>query len=108
MTDIKIAVAALESDAKAWDRASTGLSSPANASAPLELNGSQDVMLYGADAGIDQTYNDARSAIEDLLEEAARYFTDLATTLRRVAAVYVAQEEEGTVGFRQQESEMGH
>lgn len=107
MTDIKVAIDALRYDAKIWDKAADDLAEPTSAVAPLELNGSPDVMLYGADIGIDTTYNNSRTAIEDLLGKASGYFRELSSTLQRVAAEYERQEAAGVGDFRARESELG-
>ncbi len=101
MTDIGVAIEALRSDAKIWERAAEDLAGPTAAIGPLGLNGSPDVMMYGADIGIDTTYNESRSAIEDLLAKAAQYFQELADTLVSVAANYEMQEAEGASDFRE-------
>lgn len=107
MSDIKVAIDALRHDAKAWDKAADGLADPTNAVAPLELNGSPDVMLYGADIGIDTTYNTARTAIEDMLGKASEYFRELSSTLEQVANQYEQQEAAGVSDFGERESGLG-
>ncbi|MQA64095.1 MAG: hypothetical protein GEU86_22165 [Actinophytocola sp.] len=104
MTDIGVAIEALRSDARIWEQAAEDLADPASAVGPLALNGSPDVMMYGADIGIDTTYNESRAAIEDLLGKAVGYFRELADTLVSVAANYEEGEAEGATGFRQRES----
>lgn len=108
MTDIKVAIEALRHDAKAWDTAADDLADPTNAVAPLELNGSPDVMLYGADIGIDTTYNNARTAIDELLGKASDYFRQLSSTLEKVADQYERQEEAGVSDFRDRENDLGN
>lgn len=107
MSDIKVAIDALRHDAKAWDQAADDLADPTNAVTPLELNGSPDVMLYGADIGIDTRYNNARTAIEDLLGKASEYFRELSSTLQQVATQYERQEAAGVSDFRERESGLG-
>lgn len=101
MTDIGVAIEALKSDARIWERAAGDLADPRRAIGSLGLNGSPDVMMYGADIGIDTTYNESRAAIENLLVHAGRYFQELADTLLSVAARYEKQEAEGTSDFRE-------
>lgn len=101
MTDIGVAIEALRSDAKIWERAAEELADPRAAIGPLGLTGSPDVMMYGADIGIDTTYNASKAAIEDLLFQAAGYFRELADTLVSVAADYERQEAEGMSDFRE-------
>lgn len=106
MTDIKVARAALEYDAKVWHMAAEGLADPTRAIGPLELNGSRDVMMYGAEIGIDATYNEARAAIEDLLGKAVGYFRELSGTLLEVAAEYEKQEAAGASEFHERGNDM--
>lgn len=107
MTDMKVAIDALRDDAKIWATTAEDLAQPTRALAPLELDGSPDVMLYGADIGIHTTYNDARTGIEDLLRKASGYFRELSSTLQRVAAEYERQEAAGVTDFRERGSKLG-
>jgi hypothetical protein len=106
MADIDIAIEALKHDAKAWDTATDDLIDPTSAVGPLSLSGSPDVMLYGADIGVDTTYNESRAAIEDLLGQATDYFRKLSGTLLKVAVVYEQQEAAGASEFRERGNEL--
>lgn len=107
MADIDVAIEALRSDAKLWKRVAEDLADPTQAIGELELNGSPDVMLYGADIGIDTTYNQSRAAIEDLLGQATAYFGEIARTLLEVAANYEKREAEEASGFQERGNALG-
>jgi hypothetical protein len=87
MVDMKMAVAALRSDADIWDGAAKDLDAPMRAIGSLGLTG-RDVSMYGVDKGIDTTYATAQSALEDMLKQAAQNFYNLAGALRHAADMY--------------------
>jgi hypothetical protein len=87
MVDIKTAVGALRSDAGIWDGAAQDVDGPRQAIGSLGLTG-QDVSMYGMDAGIDTTYAGAQSALQNMLQQAAENFHDLAESLRHAADMY--------------------
>lgn len=98
---LKVEIAALRTDAKAWDQAADDMSDPRNAVVPLTLNGANDVMGLGSRMGIDVTYETARSKAEELMGQAAGYFIELATALTDTAAYYEAQEQARASEFAQ-------
>jgi hypothetical protein len=92
----EVEVNALKSDAKAWSDASTALEAPKQAIAPLTLNGADDVMGLGERMGIDDSYEKARSGIENMLGQAMEYFNTMSSSLTAVATDY-EQMEQGNV-----------
>lgn len=99
MVDIRAAVDALRSDAKAWDGAAEDLDGPRQAIGALGLTGS-DVSMYGVDKGIDETYSGAQAALENMLRQAAENFHNLSGALLRAADMYDQGEAEHQEGFR--------
>jgi hypothetical protein len=87
MVDIKTAVGALRSDADIWDGAGKDVDAPQQAIGSLGLTG-HDVSMYGVDKGIDTTYAGAQSALQNMLQQAASNFHDLAGSLRHAADLY--------------------
>jgi methylmalonyl-CoA mutase cobalamin-binding subunit len=87
MVDIKSAVDALRSDAGVWDGAAQDVDGPRQAIGSLGLTG-HDVSMYGVDKGIDTIYAGARSALQNMLQQAAENFHELAGSLRHAADMY--------------------
>jgi hypothetical protein len=87
MVDIKSAVDALRSDAGVWDGAAQDVDAPRQAIGSLGLTG-HDVSMYGVDKGIDTTYVGAQSALQNMLQQAAENFHELAGSLRHAADMY--------------------
>jgi hypothetical protein len=94
MSDLSVALDAMLSDAGVWDRAGGDLDGPRNAAGSLGLSAA-DVSMYGSDAGIDTTYQDAQTTLENMLGQASQNFHKLATTLRNAATLYEQQEAVG-------------
>lgn len=97
----EVEIAALKSDAKAWDQAAKDLSGPIDAIRPLILNGADDVTGLGQRMGIDASYEKARGNVERLMNDAVRYFGDIADTLLAVAAEYERLEQAAVDRFGQ-------
>jgi hypothetical protein len=87
MVDLKTAVAALRSDADIWDAAAKDLEGPRQAIGSLGLSDS-DVSMWGVDQGIDRTYANSQSALQNMLQQAAQNFHALAAALRHAADLY--------------------
>jgi hypothetical protein len=98
----EVEIAALRSDAKAWDQAAQDLSGPIDSIRPLTLNGADDVTGLGQRMGIDASYEKARSRMEQLMGQAVEYFGIIADALLAVAAEYERMEAEGVSRFEQQ------
>jgi len=92
MSDIKVALEAMHSDAKVWAAAADGLDSPAGALGGLGLTG-EHLSVFAVDQGLDRTYNDARVALEDMLRQAAESFLDLSVSLSSAADTYQREDE---------------
>lgn len=107
MTDIKVAIAALRSDAKAWDEAADALDKPTGVVPGLTLNGGDDVTGLGERMGVHTTYHNVQIKMEQLLKEASEYFRELASTLLTVADDYEQRELHGTTEFKEKEGDLG-
>ena len=92
MTDISVALEAMRSDATAWATAADNLDSPRSTIGGLALTGA-DVSMWAVDRGLDRTYNDARTALEDMLAQATEAFRSLSESLHSAANTYEAEEE---------------
>jgi len=87
VVDIQAGVGALRSDAGIWDSAAQDVDGPRQAIGSLGLTG-HDVSMYGVDKGIDTTYASAQSALQNMLQQAAENFRNLAGSLRHAADMY--------------------
>lgn len=103
----KTEISALKDDAKVWDQASNDTDKPKGALAPLTLDGADDVMGLGDRMGIDDTYEQARTRMEELLGQAKEYFASLADSLVAVAGNYEAREAAAAGKFQQHQGEVG-
>jgi hypothetical protein len=92
MTDVDVALEALRSDAGVWHTAAGNLTGPMNALAGLTLTGA-DVSMWAVDRGLDRTYDQARTAVIDLLRQGAENFTNLGNALAAAADTYQREEE---------------
>ncbi|MEJ2859010.1 MULTISPECIES: type VII secretion target [unclassified Saccharothrix] len=92
MTDLSVALDAMRSDATAWETAADRLDAPSAAIGGLALTGA-DLSLWAVDRGLDRTYEEARTALDDMLGQAARAFRDLGAALRSAADTYEREEE---------------
>lgn len=88
MADLEVEKQALLSDAKVWHRASDDLDDPTKSLEPLTLDGARDVMGLGERLGIDSTYEQARTKMSELLDQASSYFDDLASALVDIGKEY--------------------
>ncbi|WP_309115773.1 type VII secretion target [Saccharothrix sp.] len=92
MTDLSVALEAMRSDANTWATAADRLDAPSAAITGLTLTGA-DLSRWAVDSGLDRTYEQARTALEDVVAQAGRAFHDLSTTLRAAADTYEREEE---------------
>lgn len=92
MSDIDVALEALRSDAKVWDGATDSLNGPIAAISGLTLTGA-DFSMWAVDRGLDRTYDEARSALDTQLRQAAENFRKIAETLAQAADTYQREEE---------------
>jgi hypothetical protein len=106
MTDVRVALEAMRSDATAWATAADNLDGPRATIGGLVLTGA-DVSLWAVDRGLDQTYNDARLALEDMLTQATQAFRSLSETLDAAANTYEAEEEANTHAMNSIHTERG-
>jgi hypothetical protein len=89
---LRVALEAMRSDATVWATASDNLDGPRSTIGGLVLT-SADVSFWAVDHGLDRTYNDARLALEDMLNQATQAFRSLSETLNAAANTYEAEEE---------------
>lgn len=89
---LEVEIAALKTDADAWDQAGTDLDGPTSAIADLTLDGANDVTGMGERMGIDATYETLRGNMESLMTQAKEYFGELADGLISIADYYEKQE----------------
>lgn len=92
MTDIDVALQALRSDAQLWSTAASELEAPKGAVGGLALGGAE-MSMYAVDLGLDQTYNNARARIIDLLGQGQQNFNNLSQALTAAADTYQREEE---------------
>lgn len=76
MTDLSVALEAMRSDANTWATAADRLDAPSAAITGLTLTGA-DLSRWAVDSGLDRTYEQARTALEDVVAQAGRAFHDL-------------------------------
>jgi hypothetical protein len=98
--ELKVAMRALADDADIWIEAADGLGPPVGSISGLELSGGDDVMKFGADIGLDRTYNETIVSVVDLLNQARAYFVELSDTLIYVKENYEREEHEIAEEFR--------
>jgi hypothetical protein len=98
MSDIEVALQAMRSDAQVWQTAAGSLDAPVGALGGLTLTGA-DVSMYGVDRGLDRTYENARTAVIDMLGQAKENFTNLANALSAAADTYQREEEQNLHTF---------
>lgn len=91
---ITVALEAMRSDATTWQNASGDLTAPQNAVSSLNIT-AEAFSKWAVDRGIDQTYEDARGALENMLEQAASYFAEISQDLRQAAEQYERDDEQG-------------
>jgi hypothetical protein len=91
---ITVALEAMRSDATTWENASEDLGAPQEAVTTLRIDPTA-FSMWAVERGIDQTYDDARSALERMLEEAADYFGQISSDLTQAAAQYERDDEQG-------------
>jgi len=102
----EVEINALKSDAKVWDDAATALEAPKQAIAPLTLNGADDVMGLGERMGIDDSYEKARSGIENMCGQAMEYFGTMSTSLIAVAGEYEQMDVQQASGYNSQQGDL--
>lgn len=91
---VNVALEALRSDAKTWEAAAQGLSEPLGALGSLDVE-LADVSIFAQWAGLDQSFNDATSAMEEVIKKAAEYFRKIGSDLNEAAKEYQADDEKG-------------
>lgn len=91
---VNVALEALRSDAKKWESAAQGLSGPLNAVGSLDVD-LADVSIFAQWAGLDQSFNDATSAMEEVIAKAAEYFRKIGSDLNEAAKEYQTDDEKG-------------
>lgn len=106
MSDLSVEIQALRDDAKVWDQAAGDIAAPRQAVSGLTVDGGHDVTGMGARMGVDQTYEQARSKIEELLGQGQEYLGVLADRLVAVANDYQAREQGSASGFAQLDGQM--
>lgn len=98
MSAIDVALEAMRTDARLWDRAADDAQSPRSA-----LNGAtltpEDVSMWAADAGLLQTYDQAIMRVQALLQQGADNFHAIAQALRASADTYQREDEAGRHTF---------
>ncbi len=84
---IDVALDALHSDAKAWRKAAKQLATAREELGTMTLK-PDDVPEKVFDTGLDQAYEQARTAMEKALQQAGDYFDELAGKLTTAADQY--------------------
>ncbi len=93
MSDLKVALDAMRADAGLWSTAADTVQGPRKAIGGLALTG-DDMSMWAVDRGLDRTYENARTVLEDLLRQAMTAFHGLGDGLRAAADTYERQETE--------------
>ena len=91
---IDVALEALRSDAKKWNTAAQDLSDPLGALDSLEVTVA-DVSIFAQWAGLDKSFNDATSAMTDVLQKASKYFGKIGSDLEEAAKEYETDDDKG-------------
>lgn len=91
---IGVALDALRSDANKWNAASQDLSNTISSLDSLKVTVA-DVSVFAQWADLDQSLNDATSAISDALQKASNYFAKISSDLNESATEYQADDEKG-------------
>lgn len=92
MTDVVVALEAMRADAKLWETASDNLKAPRSAIGGLVVTG-DEFSMWAEERGIDRTYEDARTALEDMLGQAMTAFASMGASLRAAADTYEREED---------------
>lgn len=96
---ISAALAALRSDATVWEHAADSLNAPRSAAGDLHLTPA-DVSVFAADQGLDHTYDDACTKLQQVLAQASENFLNIAHALRESADTYQREDEQGLHRFK--------
>ncbi|TDD51973.1 type VII secretion target [Saccharopolyspora elongata] len=96
---IGVALEAMRSDAKTWDTAAGDLDGPLSTIGTLQIDPGS-FSMWAVDRGVDKTYDEARSALEDMLKQAADYFREISSDLTEAAAQYERDDEQGKHGIQ--------
>ncbi|PKW14979.1 type VII secretion target [Saccharopolyspora spinosa] len=91
---VDVALEALRSDARVWEAAADSLNAPLHALGPLNITG-EEASIWAVDMGLDDAFNDARTALEDMIRQAAEYFREIGADLRSSADQYERDDEQG-------------
>lgn len=92
MTDLNVALDAMRADAAVWETATANIDGPRSAVNGLGLT-ARDLSMWAVDRGLDRTYEDARTALEDMLSQAMASFRSISESLRAAADTYEREEE---------------
>ncbi|WHT17787.1 hypothetical protein N8J89_32405 [Crossiella sp. CA-258035] len=92
MTDLSAAYEALRADAVRWDEAADALEQPRRALDGLHL-GPPELSKWAVKAGLDQTYLQARTTMDDMIGKAMETFRLISQTLWQAADTYEREEE---------------
>lgn len=91
---VNVALEALRSDAKTWETAAQGLSEPLGALGALDVE-LADVSIFAQWAGLDRSFNEATSALEEVIKKASEHFRKISSDLNEAASQYQADDEKG-------------
>lgn len=91
---VNVALEALRSDAKKWETAAQGLSEPLDALRALDVE-LADVSVFAQWAGLDASFNEATSALEEVLKKASEHFRKIGSDLDEAANEYKTDDEKG-------------
>lgn len=91
---INVALEAMRSDAKKWETAAHDLSEPLSALGSLHVEVA-DVSIFAQWAGLDVSFNEATSALEDVIKKASEYFAKVGSDLNQAAQEYQSDDEKG-------------
>lgn len=89
---IKVALDAMHADAELWREQAHAMESPKRALESLKLE-ADDVSYFSAKLGLDDTLEELRTAVGDLIGQGQQYFNEVASDLDAAAKQYQADDE---------------
>lgn len=92
MTDVSVALEAMRSDAAVWAAAADEVAAPYSVIGGLGLS-DVEMSYWASSRGLDRTYNDARTALEDMLRQATEAFRSLGESLVNAADTYQREDD---------------
>jgi hypothetical protein len=95
---IGVALEAMRSDARTWETASGDLRGPVDAIGSLQIDPAA-FSMWAIDHGVDKTYDEARTALQNMLNQAAEYFQEISTDLNEAANQYEKDDQQGAHGI---------